>query len=131
MKEKKEINVVNDQYGSPTYAADLAEAIMQIIERLYTHYSPPDSYRDTTHRGIYHFSNKGIVTWYDFAIAIKELAGLSCRINPIATDKYPAPAKRPAYSGLDKTKIQETFGINLKNWKNSLGICFAKIKNVS
>jgi dTDP-4-dehydrorhamnose reductase len=115
MKEKEEINVVNDQFGSPTYAADLAEAVMQII-------SLPE-----WQAGIYNFSNEGIINWYDFAVAIKELIGSNCKINPIPTSQYPAPAKRPAYSVLDKTKIQKTFGIQLKDWKESLATCLAKI----
>ncbi len=114
MKEKEEINVVNDQLGSPTYAADLAEAILQIIVTLPTHHSPL-----TTH-GIYHYSNEGIISWYDFALAINELTGSDCKINPISTSQYPTPAKRPAYSVLDKTKIQKAFGIQLKDWKESL-----------
>jgi dTDP-4-dehydrorhamnose reductase len=130
MKEKEEINIVNDQRGSPTYAGDLAEAIMQIIGKLTSHpeRQPKDS-RLPTDRGIYHYSNDGIITWYDFAIAVKELTGSSCRINPITTDKYPTPAKRPLYSVLDKIKIHETFGIKLKDWKASLFVCLKKIKN--
>ena len=115
MSEKSEINVVSDQVGSPTYAADLAEVILQITAK----WVP----------GIYHFSNEGIISWYDFAIAIKEITVSNCKINPIPTSAYPTPAKRPAYSVLDKRKIQETFGISLKNWKESLTICIEKIKN--
>ena len=100
MNEKEEINVVNDQLGSPTYAADLAEAILQIISS--GQWQP----------GIYHFSNEGKISWYDFAKLIKELSGSSCKINPIPTSEYPTPAKRPAYSVLDKTKIRNTFGIS-------------------
>ena len=114
MSEKTEINVVSDQVGSPTYAADLAELILQIIPR----WIP----------GIYHFSNEGIISWYDFAVAIKEITASNCKINAIPTSAYPTPAKRPAYSVLDKTKIQQSFGINLKNWKDSLAICIEKIK---
>lgn len=130
MNEKEEINIVNDQHGSPTYAGDLAEVIMQIIGKLTSHpeRQPKDS-RLTTDRGIYHYSNDGIITWYDFAIAVKELTESSCGINPITTDQYPAPAKRPLYSVLDKIKIQETLGIALKDWKQSLDVCIQKIKN--
>jgi dTDP-4-dehydrorhamnose reductase len=124
MKEKEEINVVNDQRGSPTYAADLAETILQIINQLVTHNSQP-----VTEAGIYHYSNDGIITWYDFAMAIREIAGASCKINPIAANQYPTPAKRPLYSVLDKTKIQQIFGIALKDWKQSLDECIQKIKN--
>ena len=114
MNEKTEINVVNDQLGSPTYAADLAEVILKIIPK----WTP----------GIYHFSNEGVISWYDFAVAIKEITASNCKINPIPTSAYPTPAKRPAYSVLDKTKIQQRFGIKLKNWKDSLAVCIQKIK---
>ncbi len=123
MEERKEINVVTDQTGSPTYAYDLAEAILQIITQLATH-SP----QLTTFKGIYHFSNDGAITWYDFAVAIKELSGSSCIINPVTADHFPTVAKRPAYSVLNKTKIQQTFGIKLKDWKKSLAVCIKKIK---
>ncbi len=115
LKEKQEISVVNDQVGSPTYAFDLAEVIMQILSS--KQWQP----------GIYHYSNKGIISWFDFAVAIKELTGSNCKINPIPTSQYPTLAKRPAYSGLDKTKIQNTFGIQLKDWKKSLATCLAKL----
>jgi dTDP-4-dehydrorhamnose reductase len=123
IKERQEISVVNDQIGSPTYAADLAEAIIQIIGKLSTHDSP------LTIHGIYNYSNDGIISWFDFALAIKELTGSHCKINPIPTSQYSTPAKRPAYSVLDKTKIQQTFGIKLKDWKESLAICLQRIQN--
>lgn len=122
MKEKEEINVVNDQFGSPTYAADLAEVIMQIIGKFQTHDS-----RLTTHDGIYHFSNEGIISWYDLANEIKKLTGSNCRIKPIPTSQYPTAAKRPAYSALDKTKIRETFKVQLKDWKESLARCLSDL----
>lgn len=121
MNEKEEINVVNDQYGSPTYAADLAEAVLQIIVNLSTRESPHIT------QGVYHFSNEGVISWYDFALAIKKLSGSKCKINPIPTSQYPTPAKRPLYSALDKTKIKHDFGITLKNWKQSLTDCIQKI----
>lgn len=123
MNEKTEIGVVSDQVGSPTYAADLAEVILQIIKDCGS--GTPD-----WHPGIYHFSNEGIISWYDFAIAIKEITGSNCKVNPIPTSAYPTQAKRPAYSVLDTTKIQNSFGINLKKWKDSLAICIEKIKKV-
>ena len=124
MNERKEINVVNDQLGSPTYAKDLAEAIVEIVnsEQLAVNSSPLTGHRSNN---IYHFSNDGIISWYDFAVAIKEIKQLDCIINPIPTSSYPTPAKRPAYSGLDKTKIVSTFNIELKNWKESLQQCLA------
>ena len=116
LSEKDEISVVNDQVGSPTYAADLAEAIMKII-------SAP-----LWQAGIYNYSNEGIISWYDFAVAIKELIGSTCRINPIPTSQYPTAAKRPAYSVLDKSKIKQAFKIELKDWKQSLASCIANLK---
>ena len=115
MKEKEEINVVNDQVGSPTYAGNLAEVIMQIIST--GKWIP----------GIYHFCNKGIISWYEFAFAIKELTGSNCKINPISTSGYPTPAKRPAYSVLNTSKVNETFDIQLKNWKESLTACLSHL----
>lgn len=116
MNEKESIGVVNDQVGSPTYAADLAEAIMQIIVL------------GKWEAGIYNFSNEGNITWFEFANEIKRLTGSNCVINPLTTEQFPTAAKRPKYSVLDKTKIQSTFSIELKNWKESLRICVAKLK---
>lgn len=115
MSEKESMGVVNDQYGSPTYAADLAEAVMKIISS--GNWKP----------GIYHFSNEGNISWFDFAGEIKRLIQSNCIINPLTTDQYPTPAKRPHYSVLDKTKIQQTFSVQLKDWKESLRICIEKI----
>jgi dTDP-4-dehydrorhamnose reductase len=118
MKEKESINVVNDQLGCPTYAADLAAAVMQIIT----------SGRSKENPGIYHYTNAGITNWYEFAVAIKDLTGSNCMVNPITTAQYPTPAKRPAHSVLDTTKITETFGLNIPYWKNSLNKCLALLK---
>ena len=115
MRSKPEISVVADQYGSPTYAHDLAEVIMNIISS--GKWVP----------GIYHYTNDGIISWFDFASEIKKLSELSCTINPITTEEYPTPAKRPQYSVLDKTKIQQTFGVKLKDWKDSLQQCLNKM----
>ena len=116
MSEKESIGVVNDQIGSPTYAADLAEAIMQIISS------------GKWHPGIYNFSNEGIISWFDFANEIKRLISSSCIVNRLATEQFPTPAKRPNYSVLDKTKIRQTFSIQLKDWKESLKVCINKIQ---
>ncbi len=116
MSERDEINVVSDQVGSPTYAADLASTILQIINS--GKWVP----------GIYHYTNDGVISWYEFANAIKELTNSSCTINPISTDQYPTAAKRPAYSVLDKTKIQSTFNIPGKDWKESLVACLTNLR---
>lgn len=112
MKEKDSLNVVSDQFGSPTYAADLAEAILKIATS-----------KQKNVEGIYHFSNDGVISWFDFAVAIKEISESNCKVNPIPTSAYPTPAKRPAYSGFDKNKIQEVFRIELKEWRVSLEKC--------
>lgn len=117
MAEKEEINVVSDQHGSPTWAADLAAAILQIIQS------------DQWEAGTYHFSNGGDISWFDFAVAIRDITGSSCRVNAITTASYPTPAKRPAYSVLDTTKIETVFGIRPAYWKDSLKKCLAKLQS--
>jgi dTDP-4-dehydrorhamnose reductase len=111
MQEKDSLNVVNDQIGSPTYAADLALALMTII----------------THKdwiaGIYNFSNEGEISWYEFALAIQEIGGFECVISGIPSSNYPTPAKRPKYSLLDKTKIKNSFGVEVPDYKLSLRNC--------
>ena len=119
MKEKESINVVNDQFGCPTYAADLAAAIMQIIV----------SGKSLENPGIYHYTNAGITNWYEFALAIKKLTGSNCNVNPITTAEYPTQAKRPAYSVLDTTKITSTFGLAIPAWEESLKRCLLLIKS--
>jgi len=110
-KERKELKVVSDQVGSPTYAGDLAVAMMTMVE-----------YRPFI-RGIYHFTNEGVCSWYDFTVRIMELAGLNCRVYPITTAEYPTRAVRPAYSVLDKEKIKTTYHLSIPSWEESLGIC--------
>lgn len=118
MKEKDSINVVSDQFGCPTYAADLALVIMQIIQ----------SDKSKENPGIYHYTNAGTTSWYEFAVAIKNLSGSSCAVNPITTAQYPTPAKRPGYSVLDTTKIKETFAVSIPNWEESLEKCLSLLK---
>lgn len=115
LQEKEEINVVADQIGSPTYAVDLAEIILQIISS--GKWIP----------GIFHFSNIGIISWYEFALAIKAFTGSACKINAITTTQYPTPAKRPAYSVLDTSKIQSVYGLEMKDWKDSLKSCISRL----
>lgn len=113
--ERDEINVVSDQIGSPTYAGDLASAIHTIISD--KNWQP----------GIYHFTNEGVASWYDFTKAIFEIAGKSTRVNPIPTAQYPTPAKRPLYSVLSKNKIKQNYGITIPYWRDSLAECLKKL----
>lgn len=115
MTERDEISVIHDQIGSPTYALDLAKAIVHII----------DGHK--WEAGIYHFSNEGEISWYDFAVAIQEIKGLDCKINAIPTTAYPTPARRPKFSLLDKTKIKETFAVQAPYWKDSLRAMLSRI----
>jgi dTDP-4-dehydrorhamnose reductase len=115
MAEKATLNVVNDQQGSPTYAADIADLVMQMI------------FSQRWQPGIYHYCNSGVISWYDFAIAIKELTGSPCSINPIPTSAYPTKAKRPAYSALNCDKLQKEYDIKLKEWKQSLDKCLSRL----
>lgn len=113
--EKEEVNVIKDQIGSPTNALDLADAILTIIQN------------DIGAYGIYHYSNEGECSWYQFAEEIKKLSNSNIKINPVLTSEYLTPAKRPKYSLLDKTKIKTTFGISVPDWKESL-ISYYNIK---
>lgn len=117
---KPQLNVVFDQAGTPTYAYDLALAIKAVLED-YTAEAPKAGYSKA---GIYHFSNEGVCSWYDFTKKIAELADhTACDIRPCHSNEFPSPVKRPAYSVLDKTKIKETFGINIPYWTDSLRKC--------
>lgn len=120
-KERESLNVVADQTGSPTNATDLAQAIIKILD-----YSEANGFE----AGIYHYSNEGITTWYDFALAIHKDAGItSCKVNPITTNQYPTKATRPKYSVLDKSKIKSTFNLSIPEWKDSLNICVKELLN--
>ena len=115
---RPQLKVVFDQCGTPTYAGDLAEAIYDIVENC--------KYEGNS--GIYHFSNEGVCSWYDFTIKIAELAGnTACDIQPCHSDEFPSPVKRPAYSVFDKTKIKETFGTNVPYWEDSLERCMENL----
>ncbi|MEN9885331.1 MAG: dTDP-4-dehydrorhamnose reductase [Bacteroidota bacterium] len=117
IKDRPEISVVSDQIGSPTYAADLAFCIMHIIGS------------EAWHPGVYNFSNEGEISWFEFALEIGRITGSSCVVHPIPTSAYPTPAQRPLYSVMDKHKICETFGIELKNWKESLLKCINNLNS--
>jgi dTDP-4-dehydrorhamnose reductase len=116
-KEKPELKIIYDQIGTPTYARDLAKAILEIMQHpnLEQHY------------GVYNYSNEGVASWYDFAIAIRDIAGLSTPILPIETAQYPTPAARPKYSVLNKRKIKETFGVSIPYWRDSLQECIKQL----
>ena len=120
-KERAELNVVADQQGTPTYASDLAQAIMAIITYVEKNEIFP--------AGIYHYSNEGETTWFGFAEKIFEIANMNCKVNPVTTDQYPVKACRPMYSVLDKTKIKETFNIIIPQWENSLLQCIKQLNS--
>jgi dTDP-4-dehydrorhamnose reductase len=110
-REKDEIKVVNDQFGSPTYATDLAKTIIIILEKI----TNLDKKKQ-----IFHFSNEGRCSWFDFASEIMKLSQIDCLVSPISTSEYPTAAKRPLFSVLDKTEIKETFNINIRTWQDAL-----------
>jgi dTDP-4-dehydrorhamnose reductase len=114
-KEKPELGVIFDQIGTPTYARDLAVAIFAAINQGIV-------------PGIYHFSNEGVISWYDFTKAIHRIAGITtCHVRPLHTAEYPTPANRPHYSVLDKTKIKQTYNLEIPYWEESLAQCIAKL----
>lgn len=116
-KERDNLGVVFDQIGTPTYARDLAQAIYSILNQ------------DIV-PGVYHFSNEGVCSWYDFTVAIHRIAGISgCQVRPLHTDEYPAPAPRPHYSVFDKTKIKTVYGLHIPHWHESLERCISLLEN--
>lgn len=119
MKERNELNVVADQIGSPTYAADLAQALMQMVIGLQS---------GKPHQSVYHYSNAGVISWFDFATAIRDKAGLTCQVNPIPSSAYPTPAKRPGYSVMDCSDLVRDFNIVLKPWQESLETCIRQLQ---
>ena len=125
MKERESIQVVSDQLGCPTYAADLASAIMQIIEQLNKNIEPLNQRGQAAH--IFNYSNQGVINWYQFALAIKELSGSACAVHAIPSSQYPTPAKRPQYSVMDTSKIQQTFHLAIPYWKDSLLKCINQL----
>jgi dTDP-4-dehydrorhamnose reductase len=115
--DRDQLKIIADQVGTPTYAIDLAGAVLDIIVS------------DKKEYGIYHYSNEGVASWYDFAVAIFELAGTKIHVLPIRTAEYPTKATRPPYSVMDKTKIKHTFEIAIPYWRDSLAVCIQKLKN--
>ena len=116
MNERPAIGVVDDQIGSPTYAADLADAIFQIMSA--RKFIP----------GIYHYSNEGQISWYQFALAIRFLIESPCKVNPIPTAQFPTPARRPAWSLMDKTLIRDSYGVPVLAWERSLAVCINRLQ---
>lgn len=118
-EERESLNVVFDQVGTPTYAKDLAQAIIAILPQIKT---------DT--KGVYHFSNEGVCSWYDFATAIMGQSGLNCQINPIESYQYPTKASRPFYSVLNKAKIKTDFGVDNRHWRQALVECINNLEKM-
>lgn len=117
-RTRDQLCVVCDQVGTPTYALDLASTIVTILRH------------ETWMPGIYHFSNEGAISWYDFTMAIHRIAGITgCDVQPCTTDQYPTPARRPSYSVLDKTLIKRTFGFSIPYWEESLAHCIQRLEN--
>ncbi|WP_295773563.1 dTDP-4-dehydrorhamnose reductase [uncultured Mucilaginibacter sp.] len=114
--EREELNIIADQIGTPTYAVDLAACILDIIEA------------DNQQYGIYHYSNEGVTSWYDFAVGIFDIAGATVKVNPIRTSQYPTPATRPVFSVMDKSKVKSTFGISIPYWRHSLQKCINRLQ---
>jgi dTDP-4-dehydrorhamnose reductase len=119
MGERPSLNVVGDQIGAPTYAADLAAAIMHMVAQ---------KVAGNTHSGIYHYSNSGAISWYDFAVAIGEMIQSTCAVAKIGSEAFPTPAKRPHYSLMDCSSIIQDFGVEQPDWKESLAVCIPLIQ---
>jgi dTDP-4-dehydrorhamnose reductase len=120
--DRPELRVVFDQIGTPTYAPDLAAAVLQVIEKVQQGQVSTEQIR-----GIWHYSNEGVASWYDFAVAIFELANLPCAVLPIESSQYPTPAQRPPFSVLNKGKIKATFGLHIPHWRESLKTCLLTV----
>jgi dTDP-4-dehydrorhamnose reductase len=119
-RQRATLNVIYDQIGTPTYASDLASAIVTIIANIAKHHNDRP--------GVYHYSNEGAISWYDFACAIVDFYKLSCKITPVKTEEYKTRATRPAFSLLDKHKIKNTLGIEIPYWHTSLRRCLAELQ---
>lgn len=116
--ERPELHVVFDQVGTPTYARDLAKAVLEIISKV-----AENQVDRSLLRGVYHYSNEGVCSWYDFALAIFEMSNIDCKVQPIESMDYPTPAARPPYSVLNKAKIKSTFDLEIPHWRTSLVHC--------
>jgi len=120
--ERENLGVIFDQIGTPTYARDLAKTCLEILTGVH-------ALKISKNENLYHYSNEGVASWYDFAISIMELGGVNCKVKPIQTKDYPTLAKRPQYSVLNKSKIKTDFKIEIPYWRDSLKDCIEKIKN--
>ncbi len=118
-KERGALNVIYDQIGSPTYARDLAQTILAVIQKC----AKPKGVN------IYHYANEGVASWYDFAQAIIEITGIPCKIKPVETHEYPLPAARPFYSVLNKAKVKQAFNLEIPYWRDSLADCIGRLKS--
>jgi dTDP-4-dehydrorhamnose reductase len=117
LQDRDTVSVVNDQIGSPTYAADLAQVMMDIVTA--QEWIP----------GIYNYSNEGEISWYEFVLAIQEIGRYTCEVKGIPSSSYPTPAKRPAFSLLDKAKIKRIYGVNVPDYKDSLKKCLELVQS--
>lgn len=120
--ERDQLNIVYDQIGTPTYARDLAKAIMDITQKFENKELDPEQIN-----GVFHYSNEGVASWYDFAMAIFELENIECDVQPILSKEYPTPARRPPFSLMDKGKFKSTFGLTIPYWRASLAECLKEI----
>ncbi len=121
--ERDQLGIVFDQIGTPTYARDLADAMLHLIEQ-----KEEGKFSAAQLQGIFHYSNEGVCSWYDFALAIFELENISCIVKPIETTAYPTPASRPAFSVLNKQKFTSTFDVDIPHWRESLRACLVELK---
>ncbi len=122
-KERPSLNVVFDQIGTPTNARDLAKAVLKIAQKVHNQEVSSEilmEHSDKSGRGVFHYSNEGVTSWYDFTKAIFEIREIDCQVNPIESSQYPTPAARPPFSVLNKQKIRDVFGIEIPHWRDSL-----------
>ena len=121
-KEREQLNVVFDQIGTPTYARDLARAVLNVIQKIENQEIEPNILR-----GVFHYSNEGVTSWYDFTKAIFDIRGMTCQVNPIESTQYPTPAARQPFSVLNKAKFRQTFGLSIPHWHDSLIACLKEL----
>jgi len=123
-RERDHLRIVFDQIGTPTYARDLARCSLHILQTLQKNRSAPSRYY-----GVFNYSNEGVCSWYDFALAIFEMAGIECTVDPIESKEYPTPAQRPHFSVLNKQRVKETFGLKIPHWRERLRACLERMQD--